>query len=502
VANAIDRRLAQSLESARVPPTPRAEDAEFLRRVYLDLVGRVPSVAEARAFLADKRSDRRERLIDQLTARPAFTNHLARVFRAAWAPQATTNLQTQHLGLALEAWLAEQLHKDARYDILVRDLLTAPLDYLDRRADGPSPMTSAISPVVFYQAGDLKPETVTSNLARLFLGVRLECAQCHDHPFDKWTRKQFWQTAAFFAPVAPPEPGQKPGPLQPLALRRQVQDTLDKTTYQAHFLDGREPDWSADPDPRRVFAGWLTTADNPFFARVAVNRVWAQLFGVGLVDPVDDFGPHNEPSHPELLDDLARLFAAKGHFDLRQLVRGMARSAAYQRTSRLTHPGQKEPRLYARMNVKGLSAEQLFDSLVLATGYREAVPRVALPVFGFEKGSPRGQFLAAFGGGASRSDMQTSILQALMLMNSEWMARQTDPETGETLKAVINAPFLDDAGRLEVLFLAALSRPPREEERRRFLERIEASKTEGKYKQAIADVFWVLLNSHEFLLNP
>src|SRR5262249_39407222 len=169
-------------------------------------------------------------------------------------------------------------------------------------------------------------------------------------------------------------------------------------------LGGTEPDWAKEADPRRVFADWLTAPENPFFAKVAVNRVWAHFFGVGLVDPVDDFGPHNEPSHPELLDELARLFV-EAHFDLRKLARGVVLSDAYQRTSRLTPPGQKGPRVYARMNIKGLSAEQLFDSLALATGYREDVPRAARPAFGFEVGSPRAEFLATFGGGSSRSDM-------------------------------------------------------------------------------------------------
>jgi hypothetical protein len=151
------------------------------------------------------------------------------------------------------------------------------------------------------------------------------------------------------------------------------------------------------------------------------------------------------------------------------------------------------------MNVKGLSAEQLFDSLALETGYREAVPPAARAMFGFEKGSPRGEFLAAFGGGPARSDSQTSILQALSLMNGEWIARQTDPKRGETLRAVLGAPFLDDTGRLETLFLASLSRPPRADEKTRFLALVD--RAGGKTGEAFADVLWVLLNSHEFLLN-
>src|SRR5262249_40968142 len=190
-----------------------------------------------------------------------------------------------------------------------------------------------------------------------------------------------------------------------------LQDPLDRKTYQARYLDGTEPDWGQEADPRRAFAAWLVAPENPYFAKVAVNRVWAHFFGVGLVDPVDDFGPHNPPSHAELLDDLAGMFA-QVRFDLRALARGIVLSDAYQRTSRLSHPAQKGPRLFARMNVKGLSAEQLFDSLALATGYREEVPPAARAVFGYEVGSPRATFMAAFGGGSGRSDTQTSILEA------------------------------------------------------------------------------------------
>lgn len=495
LARRMDSHLDRMLATAKVVAAPPADDSEFLRRVYLDLTGRIPSVSEARAFLADRKADRRVRLIDKLLAGHAFTNQLARMYPAAFVPQATTNLQTQHLGLSLEVWLAQRLRKDTRYDVLVRDLLTAPLDYLQRRPDGASAPLSTVAATAFYQAGDLKAETVTANVARLFLGVRMECAQCHDHPFDKWTRKQFWQTAAFFAAV-PPTTGEKTGPA--LTLRRSLQDPLSRTVYQARYLDSKEPDWKVQPDPRRAFADWLTAPENPYFAKVAVNRVWAHFFGVGLVDPLDDFGPHNPASHPELLDELARLFV-QNHCDLRWLARGIVLSKAYQRSSKSSDLRHKEARLYARMNVKGLSAEQLFDSLALATGYREPVPPAARALFGYEKGSPRGEFLAAFGGGPARSDSQTSILQALALMNGEWIARQTDPARGETLRAVLGAPFLDDVARLETLFLATLSRPPRPDEQRRFLALVERSS--GKKDAAFADVFWVLLNSHEFLLN-
>jgi hypothetical protein len=224
------------------------------------------------------------------------------------------------------------------------------------------------------------------------------------------------------------------------------------------------------------------------------------MFGVGLVDPIDDFGPHNTPSHLELLEELAQQLVAHD-FDLGYLYRSITRTSAYQRTSRLTHPSQKEPRLFARMNVKGLTAEQLFDSLALATGYRESVPLAAQAAFGYDRDSPRGKFLARFGGGPSRTDMQTSILQALALMNGEWIARQTDPDRGEMLESVVSSPFLDDPERLDTLFLATVSRSPNSREKAHFLEHIHSGRKFGKGKQALADVFWVLLNSREFLLN-
>ena len=179
-----------------------------------------------------------------------------------------------------------------------------------------------------------------------------------------------------------------------------------------------------------------------------VNRLWADLFGVGIVDPIDDWGLHNPPSRPELLDDLAAAYTAAG-FDPKPVLRAMLLSDAYQRTSRLTDPGQADPRVLARMNVKSLTAEQLFDSLSQATGYRDPTPASADLAFGWPARSPRGVFIAKFGGGAGRTDMQVSILQALALMNGDWTATQTDPATGPTVRGhcVRPVPGRRGAGR-------------------------------------------------------
>jgi hypothetical protein len=491
----IDARVSAGLAATGTKTAPGATDAEYLRRIYLDLAGRIPSVAEAREFLDGADPDKRARLADRLLASPEYAANAARLWRAVLVPQATSNPQTQYLGVSVEAWVRERLRAGRKDDEIVRELLTARLDYLDWTPEKRANPAPGLSPVGFYQANDLKPETVGSAVARTFLGLKLECALCHDHPFDKWTQKQAWETAAFFAGVAPLEPEVKPA--AGLADRRELKINDADAKATARFLDGTAPDWSADPNPRKAFAAWLTRKGNPYFARVMVNRLWANLFGVGLVDPVDDWGPHNAPSHPELLDELAAAYT-DGGFDPKPVVRAIVLSDAYQRTSRLTHPGQSDPRRFARMNVKGLSAEQLFDSLALATGYRDPAPPSADLAFGWPARSPRGLFVAKFGGGAGRTDMQVSILQALSLMNGGWVTDQTDPAKGATVRAVAGAPFLDDAGRVEVLFLGTVGRRPTDTERERYLAHLKNSDDRAK---AVGDVLWVLVNGQEFLVN-
>jgi hypothetical protein len=494
LAARIDAHLAASFRAGDLTPAPPAPDAEFLRRVYLDLVGRIPSVAEARAFLEDRSPRRHEKLVETLLGGPGYAAHTAQAWRAFLVPQASANPQTQYLGVGVEAWLREQFRAGHRDDQVVRDLLTARLDYLDWTPDKKAQPAPGLSPVGFYQANDLKPETVAAAVGRSFLGLRLECAQCHDHPFDKWTRQQAWEAAAFFASVAPLEPEIKPA--ADLARRRELLMGDTKTPVSARFLDGALPDWKADTDPRQAFAAWLTRPGNPYFTPVMANRAWANFFGVGLVEPVDDWGPHNPPSHPELLDDLAAAYAASG-FDAKFLVRAITRSEAYRRTSRQTHPSQAAPRRFARMTVKALSAEQLFDSLALATGYRDPVPLAARTAYGWPADSPRGQFLAKFGGGSGRTDMQVSILQALSLLNGEWVMQQTGVDS-PTVRAVAEAPFFTAERRIDTLFLATLSRPPTATERDRYLAHLKSTANE---KEALSDVLWALLNSQEFLVN-
>jgi hypothetical protein len=494
LADRIDRRLAAAWDRD-VRPAPVADDAEFFRRLHLDLAGRIPSVTEARDFLEDDRADKRrlwvERILqadpDDPSYRDAYVNHFANVWRA-WL-LAQTNVQALLQQPALEAWLRQRLRANVGFGALVRDLLT----------QSPGPNRAAVpadgSASAFYQANELKPENLAGSTARLFLGVKLECAQCHDHPFARWSREQFWQYAAFFTDLPPQgRPAQPPARL----ARGEIKVVGTDKVVKARFLDGREPKWR-DDGTRTTLVEWMTAADNPFFARAAVNRLWAHFFGVALVEQLDGPGDDGPASLRELLDDLARAFQAHD-YDVKFLIRALTASKAYQRTSAVSHPSQKDPRLFQRMPLRGLSPEQLFDSLAVATEYQDATPADPLLAVRVGPQSPRAQFLAKFAAQDQKTDYQTSILQALYLMNNDFIADRTSVQKNRTL-ATLGDQRTGTARKVESLYLVVLSRKPRPDESERFVKYVDAGGAAGDPKKALADVFWVLLNSPEFILN-
>jgi hypothetical protein len=472
----IDKRIDERLAKEKVPPAPPADDAEFFRRLSLDLNGRIPPYSQLADFLDDSRKDKRRLWIDELMDGQDNAPLYVRHFTWFWRRQllAQTPRQADTVVAPLEAWLSRQVKANTSYDRLARGLLTDP------RAEG------------FFVANENKAETLAGRTSRLLLGVRLECAQCHDdRGGGKWKRRQFWELAAFFAGlsqepaeylVAAPRP-QKPGP-----GRIRVGET--SAWVQTRFPDGTVPKWKGAVTPRQALAEWVTRRDNPWFARALVNRFWHYFFGVGLIDPVDGLGVEgNAPSHPELLDELTRQFI--GHdFDLKYLIRAITLSGAYQRSSKQTHPRQGEPHLFARAATRALTAEQLYDSVILATGYRPTLTAA---------GSPRAEFLAPFDDPDSQpADFQSSVQQALMMMNGKFIKEATSSARSTTASAILEGkrprPL---AKRIEDLYLVVLSRKPRPGETKRLLEYAAA----GESKQALRDVFWALLNSTEFILN-
>jgi hypothetical protein len=505
---AIDQQIAARWAANHVEPAPPADDAEFLRRVYLDLAGRIPPAAEVRAFLADNTPDKRQRVVEKLLASPLYVEHFTNIWRGLLVPEAANNPDGPPLDPAFEAWLRKQISDNIGFDKMVREILAVPFaaNVAPRPApmpvpDGRQPPAPTPSPAAYYTVKDVKPENLAAGTARLFLGVRLECAQCHHHPFARWKREQFWSYAAFFAGLQRQNQGDGVTPIREVFDRREMKIPGSETVVPALFLDGREPRWKFKVGARVTLADWITGPDNPYFARAAVNRMWAHFFGTGIVEPVDDLEGQDAPSHPELLQEMARQFVAHG-FDWKFLIRGITASRAYQLSSTQTHLEQADARRFARMAVRGLTPEQVFDSLVQATGYRAPAPPKPDMQEDAEPAPDRTLLMARFAVTSERrTEAQTSILQALTLMNGKFVADVTSLKGNGTLATVAIDKNLDTAGKVEALFLAALSRQPTEAERERLVKYVDGGGPSKDPRLALADVFWALLNSGEFILN-
>jgi hypothetical protein len=420
-----------------------------------------------------------------------------------------------------EGWLREKLQGNVSYDKMVREILTGqPFGGVQPGGFGRG-MGVNNSTAAFYFANENKAENLAGSTARLFLGVKLECAQCHAHPFAKWTRDQFWEYAAFFSGIGPQQVRPN-GQVQPVG-RREILIPGTKKTVKAKFLDGAEPAWKDNSDSRTVLADWVVAKDNPFFAKATVDLVWSYFFGVSLLEPIIEPHDDNPISHPELLDELARQFTAH-NYDLKFLIRAIVHSQAYQRSSvGAAKANPDELLLFARMPVRGMSPEQLFDSLAEATDF---VPP-SLPQQGrFQPFNqfltPRAEFIAKFTSQDKRNETQTSILQALFMMNGKYLAQWTkvDPKlTQEKLAELadnrrkgqqvsINISLnnialqpTSTAQKIETLYLWVLSRLPRPEESERLVRYVDGGGPAHDPRQAIGDVYWALLNSGEFMLN-
>lgn len=504
LAERIDFHIKSKWAKSKVNPAKAADDMEFLRRVYLDVVGRIPTVAEIHDFLEDKSSDKRTKLVEQLLKHHGYVSNFTVIWRDLIVPQGGNNQFAQGFGQQMDAWLAKKLRENAGYDSMVKELLTA--DPINRGQRGRQPQVydpTMFSVIAFYQANEMKPENVAATVSRVFLGVKLECAQCHDHPFNQYSREQFWQTAAFFGGMTP----------QRMDGQRFVQQSFDPKTAQikimgtervvkAAFLDGKKPKLDGLEDVRTALADWITADENPYFAKATVNYVWAHFFGLGIIDPVDEPGEANPPSHPELLDELARQFVLN-KYDLKYLIRAITSSQAYQLTSAQTDPTQANPRVFGAMQLKGLTPEQLIESLSLAVGNIDGQTPF------FQPGQRRQAFnqatfdlRAKFANYADkRTEYQTSILQALALMNGRMTADATSVTKSGTLLAVSDSPFMDTEAKLNALYLATLSRKMKGEETAKMVRYVDSGGPSKDQAKALADVFWALLNSSEFILN-
>jgi hypothetical protein len=413
-------------------------------------------------------------VIAELLNRPRHASHLAELWREVLLPKTADAAAAD----AFEAWLQARFQENVSYDRLVSDVLTA------------QGSLARSEPAIFFAANNTKPEELAANSSRAFLGLQVRCAQCHDHPFAPWKQDDFWGFAAFYARVQGPA---APGDQTPVGDRPNGEVRHPKTlkAMLPRFLDGREFAESTSEPRRAVLARWVTSEDNPYFARAAVNRVWWLFFGRGLVQPVDDLGPHTTATHPEVLDLLAADFVASG-FNLRRTMQIVAGSKPYQLAGANVDRRDWETN-YAAMPVRSLSAQQVYDALLQASGQRELTPQAA---------ADRRAFLAQFDVPTRDPlEYQGGIPQVLSLLNGPLVARLTDPTTGDLIAALADSPFLTDDQRVETLFLATVSRLPRDEERKETQRIMKSKRGADARAQVLGDILWTLLNSSEFVLN-
>ncbi len=485
--NFIDPLVFEKLRKLNIVPSEPADAATFLRRVYLDVIGTLPTAAEVRRFLADRRPDRRARLVDELLDRPEFADYWA----LKWAD--LLRVDRQALG-----------HKDAyAYYRWIRDSVAAnkPLDQFAREvitAEGP---LAEVGPANFYKVVP-KPGAAASTLSQVFLGVRIACAECHHHPFDRWSQTDYYGMQAFFTQVS-----LKNTPAGPLVVTGDSPPTKHPrtgATIPAHALGAPSPAAPPPGDRRRALAAWLTSPDNPWFARNLANRTWAHFLGRGLAEPVDDVRATNPPTNPELLDALARHLSAS-HFDFRQLIRTITASRVYQLSSRPNATNERDEQNYSRALFKRSDAEVLLDMVCQTTGVGErfaGVPPGTRAIQLWDSKVPH-YFLKLFGRPVRASacecerSHQPGVAQVLHLLNGPEIHAKLTHAKGTVAR--LAAERTDDGSLVDELYLTFYSRFPTAAERRTALDYI--SKDPARRREAAEDLAWGMMNSLEFLFN-
>ena len=487
-ANFIDDELFKRLEALKVPPSPAAPDAVFLRRVALDLTGETPNPERVREYLADKDPEKRVKLVDKLLA--------SRDFHRFWLLKFGDLLQisTRRLGNGSSyymMWLEKRLNEDAPWDQVVRSLLTA-VGEPETRDGG----------AANYAFDGADPKVAAELTAQRFLGLRIRCAQCHDHPFDVWTQDDYFGMAALFAKASATAnmSGRRIVKINDAGM---VEHPRTHQAAEAKLLGGAAVRTSKGEDPRKALAEWITRPENPFFARATVNWVWAQMFGKGIVDPPDDLSRSNPAVHPELLDALARHFVAH-HFDLRDLIRTIATSEAYALSSATVPGNERDTRFFSHQWPRPLTSHQIVDALAQATDVENRFqnrPRGTRALDIVDPATPSA-ILDVFGrcsrdvGCASVATPQLSLRQSLLLIGGDVVQNKVAHPRGYLANLLALDPQPEEI--VENLYLRTLCRPPTPEETSRWSAELKQA---GSLSDAAEDLFWALLNSREFTFN-
>ncbi|GIW82835.1 MAG: surface protein [Gemmatales bacterium] len=501
----VDRHTHNKWQQLGLMPSPLCSDEEFIRRVYLDITGTLPTPDEVHQFVADKDPHKRDKLVDELLETREYSYYFAK----KWAdilhvrrPQNEANAASGTF--AFHSWIRNAIASDMPYDEFVRGILTATGD------------ETRHAPVVWYKT-ITRPEQFVDDMAQVFLGQRLACAQCHHHPYEKWSQDDYWGLAAFYGRV-----GRKTIPRPGSVQNNRVQQDLTIYTMASGSVRNKKNNEVAplkplddDPievpsgeDPRQRLVDWMANPNNPFFARAVVNRYWAHFFGRGIVDPLDDMRVTNPPSNPELLDALAEDLI-KNKFSLKHLIRTICKSRTYQLSSTPNEFNKHDKQAYARYYPKRMTAEVLFDAVCQVTNSfttfnglpqdRYAPNRaIMLPDSSYQS-----YFLDVFGRpqGISACECErvseANLAQALHLLNSDEVQNKIARAGGRAdLLAKDKRP---DAEKVEELFYWAFAHKPTKEQLDKALAHIE--KHASNKKLAYENIIWALLNTKEFIFN-
>lgn len=484
--NYIDELVYEKLRQLQYEPSALCSDNDFVRRVYLDVIGALPSIEEQEAFLADRSPDRRERLIDDLLERPEY----AQFWALKWGD--LLRLQKNDLKEAgvhkFHQWLVDAFEQNMPLDQFARELLTAEGSTYDH-------------PAANYYRGCDTPIDAAETTAQLFLGSRIQCAKCHNHPFENWTQDNFYGLTAFFSRVS-----RKPGTrleeeIVYVARAGEAHQPRTGQTMKPWVPGGGDSVGADSADRRRNFAQWLTAPENPFFARVAVNRIWAEVMGQGIVDPVDDFRQSNPPSIPALLDRLADDFVQHG-YDQKHTLRTILGSRVYQLSSEATLLNKEDTRFFSHAKMRMLSAEQLLDAICQVTQVAETFPGMPLGTRATEIPSPdfNHEFLDTFGRPARNTACEceratsSTLAQVIELFNGTLVQQKLTDKQNRFHRMLAEGKPPSEV--VNVLYRAAVCRPPTEAELQQALDFIAASESPA---QRMEDLCWALFNTDEFL---
>lgn len=482
----IDQMLAERWHATGTASAEPCTDSKFVRRAYLDFVGVVPRVSEVRAFLSDSNPDKRHALIAELLESPRYATHMATTWRNRIVPGEIEPQDLQQ-ALGLEKWLRTRLAKNLRYDNIVGGLLATGGDEL--------------GPALYFQVNDVSPEKLAASTSELFLGVKLQCAMCHDHPYADWKQKDFWGLAAFFARVEAPRNMQTMRENFRIVDRDSGEVMLPDTdeVVPPQFLGGGVVEDSQRQSRRVQLTLWMTQRDNRLFSRAAVNWAWSHLFGETLVPAVDVPRDHEDSLHVQLLDELADEFV-RSQFNLKQLWFTLASTDAYQLAGNRAQPNDRRlpPRLFAHMQPKPLTPEQLYDSFARISPAAKALLYESDSA-AMSLGDPaRIEFVRRMRTPAgSPLEYRASTLQALMLMNGNATTDVTHHEQSRLI-AALSAPYMNTDDQIETLFLATLARQPDSEELELGSRALEGAEDESDRRRVLGDLLWALVNSTEF----